>query len=183
MVDLTDEEIALKVQSGMVEPFGILVGRYEEKIKRYGRKFLSGYEDVEDVVQEVFIKTYANIQSFDASKKFSPWIYRIAHNEFINQIKKKKREPLPLFNPDSIFPNLFSKERVDGESEKKEMREFIDKCLDKLKPKYREILTLFYLEELSYQEISDILHIPVSTIGVRLKRAKSLLKLVCNKYE
>ena len=88
----TDEEIAKRVQGGDVDSFGVLIERYEEKIARYARKFLMRGEDVKDIVQEVFIKAYVNIQSFDTRQRFSPWIYRIAHNEFINAIKKKLQD-------------------------------------------------------------------------------------------
>lgn len=172
----SDEEIAEKVQKGKVQSFGILVERYQERIKRYARKFLFGYEDAEDLSQEVFIKAYRNIQSFDASKKFSSWLYRIAHNEFINVIKKKGREPLMFFNPDIIFPHPLSKNNPEEEINRKEISQILNKSLDKIKAKYREVLVLYYFENLSYREIADILHIPITTVGIRLKRGKEVLK-------
>jgi len=84
-----DEAIALRVQNGDTDAFGTLITRYEVKMLRYGKKFLGQYEDIEDAVQDAFIKAYTNIQSFNTSMSFSPWIYRIAHNTFINVIKKK----------------------------------------------------------------------------------------------
>src|SRR5437868_12064829 len=86
----TDESVAARVQAGNTEDFGVLVDRYQEKLLRYARKFLLDRDDAKDVVQDVFIKAYENIQSFDTSRRFSPWIYRIAHNEFVNALKKKK---------------------------------------------------------------------------------------------
>jgi RNA polymerase sigma-70 factor (ECF subfamily) len=64
---LTDEEIAVRVQKGDTQAFGVLVERYEEKLKRYGRKFLSSIEDREDLVQDIFIRAYQNLQSFDGA--------------------------------------------------------------------------------------------------------------------
>ena len=180
---LTDEEIASLVQSGEVEPFSVLVERYETKIIRYAKKFLFNYEDAEDRTQEVFIKAYINIQSFDTSKRFSPWLYRIAHNEFINAIKKKSREPLPLFEPDVLFPHFVSKENADKEINEKELRSALDNCLDKLNPRYREPLVLYYFEELSYKEIADVLRIPISTVGIRLQRGRKKLHSLCQKLE
>ncbi len=93
MDNKTDEELVrLVVFKNKTEAFDILCRRYEEKLLRYGRRFLYNYENIEDAVQNVFTKTYINIKSFNFSKKFSPWIYRIAHNEFINIIKKEKKE-------------------------------------------------------------------------------------------
>ena len=100
MPEQTDEQIAQSVQKGNVEAFGALVEKFKpENSLRYAKKFLFDYEDGKDIVQEVFIKAYANIQSFDTARSFSSWIYRIAHNEFINTIKKKGREPLSFFRP------------------------------------------------------------------------------------
>lgn len=174
----TDEEIARDVQSGKMESFGILVRRYEAKMMRYSRKFLFGYDDAADVVQEVFLKAYVNIQSFNASKKFSSWLYRIAHNEFINAIKKRGREHLSLFDLDTLFPHPVAKENIDKEINSRELREVLDKILGEVNIKYREVLVLYYFEELNYREIADVLHIPIATVGVRLKRGKQIVKLL-----
>lgn len=177
-MDITDEEIARRVQKGDTESFGALVERYGPKMSRYGRKFLSDGRDIEDLVQEIFIKAYVNIQSFNANMKFSPWLYRIAHNEFINAMKKKIRLPLALFDFDAIFPHIPSEESADKETNDKDIKNMLDKCLVKLSPKYREPLILNYLEEMNYGEIAEILHIPVSTVGVRLSRGKNILKKI-----
>lgn len=172
----TDEEIVRMVQSGKINYFDILFERYEEKILRYAKRFLFNYNDVEDIVQQVFIKAYINIKSFDASRKFSPWLYRIAHNEFINAIKKKNKEPLSFFDLDILFPSAVSKDDADKKLQEKELHSILDKYLNKLSPKYREPLVLHYFEDLSYKEIADILYIPVSTVGVRIKRAIEIIK-------
>lgn len=176
MSEQSDEELAKSAQLGQVQSFATLVGRYEPKMLRYARKFLFGYEDAADLVQEVFIKAFINIRSFDPRRSFSPWLYRIAHNEFINAIKKRGREPVPIFDSDTILPHLMGKLTADDELLKKETKEIIDKCLDKLSLKYREPLVLYFYEELDYKEIADIMHIPISTVGIRLKRGKEMLK-------
>src|SRR3989338_2927367 len=174
--ETTDEEIAAQVQKGIIEQFGILVRRYENKLIRYASKFLFDAEDAKDLVQEICIKAYANIQSFDTSRKFSSWIYRIAHNELVNAYKKKKREKVSFFDLDLFFPHLVAKETADSELRRSEMREMLDRSLEKLDSKYREPLTLYYFEDMEYKEIAEILQIPVSTLGVRLRRGKEALK-------
>lgn len=181
MNEKTDEGIALQVQKGDSESFGILVERYQAKLLRYGRKFLPNRYDIEDLVQDIFLKAYKNIQSFDPEMNFSPWIYRIAHNEFVNAIQKIKRMPLLTFDFDEFLPYLFAKETADQETNEKDVKAMLDKYLNMIDSKYREPLILYYLEEMSYQEISEILHIPVSTVGVRLKRGRALLKNHLNK--
>jgi len=175
MDNKTDEEIAKLVATGNLELFSTLVRRYEGKIKRYGRKFLSGREDIEDIAQNIFIKAYRNIKSFEPKRKFSSWIYRIAHNEFINALKKKKREPLRFFDPDVIFPFLAGKNKDYGLVIDKEI---LEKNLDKLETKYKEVIVLRYYSDLSYKEISEILAVPTSTVGIRIKRAVNKLKTI-----
>ncbi len=175
-VEQTDEEIVRNVQAGNAELFGIIVKRYEAKMFRYSRKFLFGYEDAEDGIQEVFLKAYENIQNFNASKKFSSWLYRIAHNEFVNAIKKKGREHLSLFDLDTLFPHPMAKEKADDTVSIQELREALDKLLGKIDVKYREVLVLYCFEELGYQEIAEILHIPAATVGVRLQRGRQIIK-------
>lgn len=181
MQNKTDEEIAAMVQSGDLESFNFLVEKYEDKIRRYARKFLINFEDIKDVTQDIFIKTYININSFDTSKKFSSWLYRIAHNELINSLKKRNRNPLLFFDADTLFPHPISHEETDRKTINDETKRGLDNCLDKIPSKYREPLILFYMENLSYGEIGDIMHVPVSTVGVRLKRGRRMLKTVCDK--
>ncbi len=177
MADISDEAIAKEVQHGNIEAFEQLVERYEPKIMRYARKFLLERDDAQDLVQEVFFKIYANIRSFDATRKFSSWIYRIAHNEFLNAIEKRgSGRFVSLFDFDIFLPPLFAKETADEEVNRKELKNLLESKLAKLDPKYREPLILYYFEELGYQEIADVLKIPVSTVGIRLRRGREILK-------
>ena len=173
---ITDEQIVVSVQSGDAERFGVLVERYEARLQRYAKKFLLDADEAEDVVQEAFIKAYINIQSFDASRKFSSWIYRIAHNECINAIKKKRgKVVLSLPDFDVLLPHLVAEETTMHEAERKQIREELDRSLEKLDAKYREPLVLYYFEELGYQEIADVLGVPIATVGVRLRRGREAL--------
>ncbi len=173
----TDESIAQKVQQGERGAFGELVARYQDKLLRYGRRFLVSPDDAEDVVQDIFLKAYENIQSFDVTRRFSPWIYRIAHNEFINALKKRKAaRTIFAFDIDTLFPYLQAHETADEATLARDLRETLEGHLGKLDAKYREPLILYYLEEMDYKEISDILQIPISTVGVRLARGRSMLK-------
>ena len=176
MSEKTDEEIAAEVQNGNADSFGTLVERYESKIGRYAAKFLFDRDDAKDLVQETFIKAYTNIQSFDTKLRFSPWIYRVAHNEFINALKKKSRAMSIALDPDLIFPHPVARETADSAISLLELKRTLDINLDKLTPKYREPLVLYYFEEMDYKEIAGVLQIPVATVGVRLKRGRGILK-------
>jgi RNA polymerase sigma-70 factor (ECF subfamily) len=175
-----DEEIVAMVQKGDIESFRILVERYEPKMNRYAKRFFFDGDDGKDVVQEVFIKAYVNIKSFDTERRFSPWIYRIAHNEFVNNIKKRQkfRDNISIFDFDLLMPHLAAKETADEGFSHDELKKLLNESLDKIGTKYKEPLVLYYLEDMDYKEIADILRIPVSTVGVRLQRGKAMLKKI-----
>ncbi len=181
---LLDEEIVLRVQSGDTESFGVLVERYEKKLLRYGRKFLSDRADVEDMVQDVFVRAYQNIKGFQKGGRFSPWIYRIAHNAFVNQLKKKSRQPFSFVDFDTVLSHPVYDDPAPREREAQEIKKMLDRGLEELAPKYREALVLHYIEDFSYKEIADVLEIPIGTVGVRVKRGRDALeKLVKNNLQ
>jgi RNA polymerase sigma-70 factor, ECF subfamily len=177
-MDLTDEQIVVKVRKHDKELYREIVVRYEDKLLRY-IKYLTQDEAVSlDILQDTFIKAYQNLNSFDINKKFSSWIYRIAHNEAVNKMKKRSHE---IFNVDfeilgDIIPQTTSPDR---DYEKEELVNNVRDCLQALPLKYREILTLFYLEDRSYEEISDILRISMGTVATRINRGKIRLKKLC----
>jgi RNA polymerase sigma-70 factor (ECF subfamily) len=179
---LTDEEIVEKVLHSDKNCFLLLVQRYESKIERYIRRFIYDIDDVSDVLQNVFVKVYTNLNSFDSDYKFNSWIYRIAHNESINYLKKNKKGSSSLVDIDTILPVLFAKETADSKYLSGESKDEIEKALKFLDSKYREIIVLSYFEDLEYKEISEVLQIPVSTVGVRLRRAKEKLKEQIEKH-
>lgn len=177
----SDEQIAERIQKGEKEQFGILMERYDKKLSRYGRKFLWDKDNIEDIVQDVFISTFKNINNFDTSLKFSSWIYRIAHNAFVNGLKKQQKNSLPNFDFDVFVSHVAYEDPAVEEREHEDMQKLIAGGLDQLKPKYKEAIILHYLEDFSYKEISDILQIPTGTVGVRVKRGREALKKVYEK--
>lgn len=172
----TDQDIAKEVCLGNKELFGVLIDRYEDKMRRYIRRFTQVNDDIEDLVQVVFIKAFTHLQSFDTSLSFNAWIYRIAHNESVNYLKKRGNEKVSFIDFDTFFPHPFAKEDTMKDSLDKEIKAHLDTTLSQIPSKYREVLTLYYFDELSYQEIADILHIPTSTVGVRIRRGKEHFK-------
>ncbi len=171
----TDEQIVARIQAGDKEAFGTILDRYEAKLVRYGHKFLARQEDIQDIVQDVFVSAYQNIQSFDTTQKLSPWLYRIAHNAFVNALRKKSRAPLSI-DFDTLVSHPVYDDPAESEREQRDMRAMLDKGLDKLAPKYREVLVLYYFEEMPYKDIAEVLQVPQGTVGIRLRRAKEALK-------
>jgi RNA polymerase sigma-70 factor (ECF subfamily) len=180
MDTIMDEEVVRKVQAGDVESFGVLVERYESKLRRYARKFLLDANDTDDLVQDVFLQVYQNIQSVDTTRKFSSWIYRVAHNIFVNALRKREHVRRSLVDFDTIFPTLHAEEKADDQTLREEERNRLEKTLNGIDQKYREVLILYYFEELAYEDIADVLGIPVSTVGVRLRRGREYARKALN---
>lgn len=182
LTSMRDEEIVILVQNGNKDAYGEILNRFEPKIKRYAYRFFRDKEEVTDMVQDVFIKAYVNLQSFDATQKFNPWIYRIAHNEFVNRIAWKSIRKFVPIDSDELIPLAISApEDVMRDALKEDDKRIMEQYLSQLDDKYKTPIILFYYDDLSYEEISDILQIPPNTVGVRIKRAKDKLKEIISK--
>lgn len=156
--------------------FLCLSKRYEEKLLRYIIRISKfSRDDAEDVLQDVFIKTYYNLNEFDSDLKFSSWIYRITHNEAVSAIRKKSSRPAVYLEDEDMnkFSDVFDMVKdIDNSLDRK----IIDEALSRIDEKYREVLILRFLDEKEYVEISDILKKPVSTVGNLILRGKKLFK-------
>jgi len=173
---ITDEELVAAIRSKDKELYVHIVERYQDKLMRYVRYLINDEDKAADVVQETFIKAFINLNGFDTKKKFSSWLYRIAHNEAMNTVKKYHKE-VPI-DPDFDAP---ATDDIEGEFDKKEIVQKAHNCLNQMPIMYSEPLALYYLDEKSYEEISDILRIPIGTVGTRINRAKIIMKKICQK--
>ncbi len=129
-----------------------------------------------DIVQNALIKAFVNLNGFNIQQKFSTWIYRIVHNEAINEIRKSSRS-IPI--PDKF--EVESSEDLHEQVIKKEERQMVKRCLSHLPLLYAEPLSLFFLEDKAYEEISDILRLPIGTVSTRIRRAKIMMRKLCQK--
>lgn len=174
MKDLSDEQIIEKVLKEDKDIYVEIIRRYEKKLSHYLHKFISDQDEIEDVLQVVFIKTYRNLYGFDLSKKFSSWIYRIAHNEAINHLKRKRNNKICL--DDVEYKLVDDKVDMNNGMDDIFLKKDVEKVMSNLKSKYKEPLILFFFEDKSYDEISDILRIPKNTVGTLILRGKRLIK-------
>ena len=177
---LSDEELIELVRNKDQELYEEVVKRYQTKLMRYATGLIQDEDKAADVVQESFIKAFVNLRGFNTKKKFSSWIYRIVHNEAINYIKKHKKE-ISLENNKWVERAAKSNEDVEEDFNQKEAKEMLYLSLKELPLKYRSPLVLFFLEEKTYEEISDVLRIPIGTVGTRINRGKKMLRLIYKK--
>ncbi len=159
--------------------FYCLILRYEDKLLRYIRRISSSSrEDAEDILQEVFISVYKNLNDFDNKLKFSSWIYRIAHNQTISHWRKIQSRPKTISgdNEDNnLFDFIAGDDDILKSLERKCSAEQIREIIFSLDDKYRDVLVLKFLEDKDYKEISDILKKPMGTVATLINRAKKKL--------
>jgi len=174
--ELNDKELVILALKNKND-FCYIIERYEKQLTSYIRRLTSVRdEDIEDILQEVFIKIYQNLNEVDESLKFSSWVYRITHNEVISHYRHHKNRPRVLASSDDETVEFLRsvinvEEDVNRNISAKQMQDL----LAELDLKYREILILRYFEEKNYDELSDILKKPKGTVATLLNRAKKQL--------
>lgn len=182
MADESDQELVQAVFTDR-QVFGQLICRYENKLRRYLSRFLcQNRELTDDVLQDVFIKAYLNLNDYDQSRPFAPWLYRIAHNEAISHLRKMTSGVQTVSGEDAqaFIAQIADPENPDSLLWKGQSSQHIRKCLDALETKYRDVLVLRYMEEQSYEGIAEILQLPPGTVATLLRRGLLRLREIYN---
>lgn len=180
---MTDAEM---VRLALVEQafFAHIIQRYEAKLDRYLRRLgVQNEDDRADVLQDIFIKVYKNLHGYDPSLPFSSWIYRIAHNEAVSWHRKRSARPeghLVLDSEDVLNFQRTKEESSEVVFDKQINAEQLANAMEQIDEKYRAVLILRFFEHKDYNEISDILQIPVGSVGTLLHRGKQALRRVLN---
>ncbi|APH06610.1 RNA polymerase sigma factor SigW [Bacillus weihaiensis] len=171
-----------QVKKGDQNAYAEIVDLYKDKIYQLCYRMLGNAHEAEDIAQEAFIRAYVNIHTFDMNKKFSTWLYRIATNLSIDRIRKKK----PDYYLDAeiagtegltMYSQIAANDALpEDELETMELQQLIQKEILKLPDKYRSVIVLKYIDELSLIEISEILEIPIGTVKTRIHRGREALR-------
>jgi RNA polymerase sigma-70 factor, ECF subfamily len=176
-------ELVSRAQSGDNEAFAELVGRYQNKIYRLARNITQSNEDAEDVLQETFLKAYSHLDGFQRNSKFYTWIVRIAVNESLMKLRKRKSDrTVPLDEPLDTGEESVAREiavwddNPEQRYSREEMQEILDEAVDSLKPDFRTVFVLRDIEELSTEETAEALGISVPAVKSRLLRARLALR-------
>ncbi|PCJ62586.1 MAG: hypothetical protein COA79_03475 [Planctomycetota bacterium] len=171
MIELNDWDIILKVKKGDSNSFSFLIEKYSNRLFQFLYARLKNKEDIEDILQESFLKAFKKIEQYNPKYKFSTWIYTIVYHEFCRHIKKNGR--LKLLNDEDKL--IYSDEKIVDLDQGN-----VWAVARKLKPDQFTILWLKYEEELSVQEISVILKVSKTSVKVGLHRARNKLKIFLN---
>ena len=177
--ELSDNALVRVVQRRDPERYAEIIVRYRGKLFAYLYCLVGQKDEVDDLLQNVFIKVYKNLKRFDQTRKFSSWIYRIAHNEAVNHIKRKYLKKFVSWEDIVTTKDQLDLSSLENDANeewiKNERIKEVHDVVDKLPIKYKQVLILRYFSSKSYKEIAEIIGKPVNTVGTLINRAKERL--------
>ena len=175
MRNLSDQEIIDSVRKGNKSDYSIIINRYKNKAFSMLKRMLKNEFDAEEVLQDCFLKAYNSLNSFKGEAKFSTWFYRIVYNSALTKLSSQKRKiEAEMSSVEDNF-DLESEYNAD-DIEKKDLQEFVQDIINKLPERYSAIITMFYLNEMSIEEISEVMQITVSNVKVMLYRSRNSMR-------
>ncbi len=179
--ELNEEKLIKLAKDGDKEAFANLIEKYKRMILSIAFCTAQNEHDAADMAQEVFVKLYRNINKFEGKSKFSTWVYRVAQNTCIDELKRIKRMMRLSSENEKTLGELEEQDPLTIPEEqliKNEFNSFVQLLLKELSPLYQEILTLRYIDGLSYNEISEKLCCSTGTVKSRLYRGKRNMKKI-----
>ncbi len=178
---LTDEQLMRHFQAGNECGFTLLMQRYQQRLYHYLIRYTRNHEDTEDIIQETFMRVYNSRNAYEEVARFSTWLYTIAGNLMRTQFKKRQRmQTSSIHHKDDehgMETQLPDPQRSPDEQTDSTMTlAMVRKALDELPHEYRELLNLREYKDLSYEEISSAVNLPMGTVKSRINRGRSRLQ-------
>jgi RNA polymerase sigma factor (sigma-70 family) len=183
-----DFQLVLKAKEGSQKAYADLMQRYKDSIYFMSLKMVNNKEDAMDITVETFAKAFEKLDKYQPEYAFSTWLFRVATNNCIDFLRKKKLNTVSIDNmvdDDDDRPMQIKADTLNPEesSIKKQQSEELKLLIESLPPRYRNLLTLRYFDELSYEEIAQQLDLPLGTVKAQLFRAKYLLGNIINRID
>ena len=177
----SDEELIGEVQRDNDEAFDILVGRYKDSLSNFVYRFVGDPDQAQDIVQETLIRVYRSRKSYKPVAKFSTWVFTIATNLAKSHLRRRKLRAILMVTrnrnePEPVFEVVDEKAGPDAEVDSAMKEEQIQKALNMLPTKFREVVVFRDIQELSYEEIVAITGLPMGTVKSRINRGRSMLQ-------
>src|SRR5438067_8212291 len=177
-VEQDDLLLVAASKNGDQEAFAQLVQRYQRRVFNLVYRMLQQYEEANEITQETFLAAWQGLPSFRGDACFSTWLYRIAYNCALKQLETRKRDRAlqAALHAERALESEDSQIRADAELDAHDQQALVQEQLSHLPAKYRIVLILRHLQEMTYEEMAEILKMPVGTIKTHLFRARNLLK-------
>lgn len=178
---LEDDTLVQEAIGGSEKAYKKLVNKYERALYYHILKMIKNKNKVEDLVQEVFVKAFDNLTSYNTNYAFSTWLYRIATNHTIDYLRKKKLQTLSIDEPVKSHDSEMKMQLPDASAQtdrkiiQSQRKQIVQQAIEDLPKKYRDVIKLRHMQEKSYQEISEILDSPLGTVKAHIFRAREML--------
>jgi RNA polymerase sigma-70 factor, ECF subfamily len=172
--ELDDATLVKASQAGDQDAFALLVQRHQRRVFSLVFRMLQQYEEANEVTQDAFLAAWQGLPAFRGDARFSTWLYRIAYNCVLKQLEQRKRDV--ALQTAMQAEQVEDDDSVDTELEVRDRQAFVREHISNLPAKYRIVLVLRHLQELTYEEMAEILTMPIGTIKTHLFRARNLLK-------
>ena len=178
---LTDEEIVEKIKGGAIELFEEIVRRYQRKLVNYIYRMINDFDSAMELCQEVFIKVFNSLDKYNPSYKFTTWIHRISSNATIDWMRKKKIDAFSIDNDSDDSMSMSQQLPSDDLNplqnlEMSQLQQRIEDAIEDLPFIYKQLIILRHINELSYDEISEAVDLPLGTVKNRIFRGREMLK-------
>ncbi len=177
-VELDDQQLVTASKRGDQDAFAQLVQRYQRRIFNLVYRMLQQYEEASEITQETFLAAWQGLPSFRGDARFATWLYRIAYNCALKQLETRKRDRAlqAALQAEQALESEDTYKSADAQIDEHERQAFVQEHLSRLPAKYRAVLILRHLQDMTYEEMAEILTMPVGTIKTHLFRARNLLK-------
>jgi RNA polymerase sigma-70 factor, ECF subfamily len=177
----SDQDIICKVRAGNSREYALLVDRHRNQALTLAARLTGNKEEAEELVQDAFVKAFRGLDSFRGDAKFSTWFYRILYNLCMTKVTRRRGKPQHVnVDDENILDNMLiddDEPSIHEHLEDVELQEIISREIEGLPEKFRSVITLFYVQEMSYEEMVAVLDSPIGTVKTNLFRARNLLKV------
>jgi len=189
MAGLNESDLIKKTLEGDDHSFSLLVDKHKDFVFSMAVRILQNEQLAEEVAQDSFLNAYKALKSFEGNSKFSTWLYRITYNVALNALKKENRnreffsdqEPVEYMN--YSISNQINDSTLD-DVERNELGDIVRGCIAKLPPKFASILTMYHLNQMKYDEISELMRLPIGTVKSHIHRGRVMLRnLILENYD
>lgn len=170
--ELTDSELVKKAQKGNVDAFSELVRRHQHRVYNLAYRYMREASRAEDMAQEAFLKGFRLLKGFRGDCSFSTWMYKVTGSVCLTELNKRKKRGEVELTP--VHEGAYE----STSAEDNDQAEIVRRCVGRLSDKYATIITLYYLDELSYDEIAQIMDIPIGTLKTWMFRARKELRTI-----
>lgn len=174
----SDNDIIEQIRTGDVRKYSLIVDRHKNQAYALAFRIVGEKREAEELVQDGFVRAFRSLDQFRGDAKFSTWLYRIVYNLCMTRVTRRRLRPDSVDIHEEMLDNVFvdEEEGADERMENEEYNRIVAEEIQQLPEKFKSAVTLFYLQEMSYEEMTTVLNLPLGTVKTNLFRGRNLLR-------